>query len=451
MGFRHGDGSEKLINCSNCDTLMEIDAQFCVECGTKRTQALGSKMSAKSDEIPKPANTQDSSINSGSSELTEPVRKKKPRDPKIRLAFLNFSEKLNSGLKKQAKAIYIITATVMLVGSYGIVQSFLFSSSSPEGFAEKYIEAVISRDDSKVAEDSALFPNPDNLPLILKKYQKWDEIDGLSWKTNSEWNGWLGDGFVRFVPMDGNRIKDEFEFTLPIRAKYSTKFGIFRTVEWVAANPMATIDFAFKGEKNIGIQINQVPAGSVEKPELSQKRYVAFPGPLKTKLTGAGFTKEREKSVFLKSSEGNILDFPEVEYALNTSHVSSARTQLESSLVSCLKRECSDLPRLSQFDFSFYNQPSDYLYTDYFYTDWGTSPDCSVSSFRATTADEGYVSLDCTAYASGSIKWILYRIWLTTYYDTGYDTTSVSLSVSANVSRTSNPYTVKLTNIQISN
>ena len=43
-------------------------------------------------------------------------------------------------------------------------------------------------------------------------------------------------------------------------------------------------EFAFKNEENIGIQINQVPAGSSKSPELSKKRYVAFPGPLKTKL-----------------------------------------------------------------------------------------------------------------------------------------------------------------------
>jgi hypothetical protein len=287
--------------------------------------------------------------------------------------------------------------------------------------------------------------------LLPQKYQKWDEVDGLSWKTNSEWNGWLGDGFVKFVPIDGNLIKEDFEFTLRIKAKYTSKFGIFRSAKWVSANSMADVEFAFKNEENIGIQINQVPAGSSKSPELSKKRYVAFPGPLKTKLTGAGFTKDRENNILIGADRSNSINFPDIEYALNTSHVSSARTQIESSLISCLKRECSDLPRLSQFDFSFFNQPDDYLYTDYFYTDWGTSPDCSVSSFRATSADEGYVSLDCTAYASGSIKWILYRIFLTTYYDTGYDSTSVSLKVSANVSRTSNPYSVKLSNIQISN
>ena len=103
-----------------------------------------------------------------------------------------------------------------------------------------------------------------------------------------------------------------------------------------------------------------------------------------------------------------------------------------------------------QFDFSFSNQPADYLYTDYFYVDWSKEPNCTVSGYRASSASKGYMSLDCTAYAYGSIKWILYRIWLTTYYDTGYDSTSVSLTISADLTKTSNPYAVKLSNINIS-
>ena len=441
MGFRHGDGNEKLLICANCNMPMEVDAQFCVECGVKRTQAIGVKPPIAPTVIPEV----------GPPDLVEPIKLKKSRDPKIRIAILGFSGKLSSGLRKRAKVVYSITSAIVAIGVYGIIQTFIFSSSSPEVFAKEYIEAVIDREESKVTLDSEFFPNPEKLPLLPQKYQKWDEVDGLSWKTNSEWNGWLGDGFVKFVPIDGNQIKEEFEFTLRIKAKYTSKFGIFRSAKWVSANSMSDVEFAFKNEENIGIQINQVPAGSSKSPELSKKRYVSFPGPLKTKLTGAGFTKDRENSILIGADGSNSINFPDIEYALNTSHVSSARTQLESSLISCLKRECSDLPRLSQFDFSFFNQPDDYLYTDYFYTDWGTSPDCSVSSFRATSADEGYVSLDCTAYASGSIKWILYRILFTTYYDTGYDSTSVSLKVSANVSRTSNPYSVKLSNIQISN
>lgn len=441
MGFRHGDGNEKLLICANCNMPMEVDAQFCVECGVRRTQAIGVKAALVPPVTPE--------INPP--ELVEPIKIKKSRDPKIRIALLGFSEKITSGLRKRAKIVYSIASIIVVIGVYGIIQSFIFSSSSPEEFAKEYIEAVIDREESKVTSDSDYFPNPKKLPLLPKKYQKWDEVDGLSWKTNSEWNGWLGDGFVKFVPMDGNQIQKESGFTLRIKAKYTQKFGIFRSAKWVSANPMSDIEFAFKNEDNIGIKINQVPAGSSRSPELSKKRYVAFPGPLKTELTGAGFTKERENSILIDSEGSYLIDFPNIEYALNTSHVSSARIQLESALTSCLKRECSDLPRLSQFDFSFFNQPDDYLYTDYFYTDWGTSPDCSVSSFRATSADEGYVSLDCTAYASGSIKWILYRIFLTTYYDTGYDSTSVSLRISANVSRTSNPYSVKLSNIQISN
>ena len=246
MGFRHGDGNEKLLICSNCNMPMEVDAQFCVECGVRRTQAIGVKAALVPPVTPE--------INPP--ELVEPIKIKKSRDPKIRIALLGFSEKVTSGLRKRAKIVYSIASIVVVIGVYGIIQSFIFSSSSPEEFAKEYIEAVIDREESKVTSDSDYFPNPKKLTLLPKKYQKWDEVDGLSWKTNSEWNGWLGDGFVKFVPMDGNQMQKESGFTLRIKAKYIQKFGIFRSAKWVSANPMSDIEFAFKNEDNIGIKIN---------------------------------------------------------------------------------------------------------------------------------------------------------------------------------------------------
>ncbi|MFM7984260.1 MAG: hypothetical protein ACKPKO_33550, partial [Candidatus Fonsibacter sp.] len=131
------------------------------------------------------------------------------------------------------------------------------------------------------------------------KYQRWDEIEGLTWKTYSEWNGWTGKGFIRFVPMDGNSIKENLEFELPLKANYRNKFRIFREIDWASANPMTVVKLNFGIEKNIGISINDVPAGSADKPYLNKENYVAFPGPFKTVLTGVGFTKERESSLFI--------------------------------------------------------------------------------------------------------------------------------------------------------
>jgi hypothetical protein len=451
MGFRHGDGSEKLLVCTNCNSDMELDARFCVECGIRRTDAIGVKNSAlhQNEEFNDSKVKLNSEVEVLTESPTEVEKLKKKRDPKIRMAVARYASSTGVAIRRKAKLIYLFAGLSILIGTYGILQTFIFTSSNPENFAKEYIQAVIERDSSKVGEDSKFFPNPEKLPIIPGRFQKWDEIDGLTWKTYSEWNGWSGKGFIRFVPMEGNSIKENLEFELPIKATYRNKYGIFRDIEWAASEPMATVNFKLVNEKNIGISINNVPAGSAENPLLNKKKYVAFPGPFKTVLTGSGFTKERENSVFISSSPLVEISFPKVEYDLNASQVTSARTQLEDRLISCLKRACSDLPRLTQFNFSFSNQPSDYLYTDYFYVDWGKDPSCSVSNYSAKSAESGSITLSCSTYAYGSIKWILYRIWLTTYYDTGYDSTSVPLTVSANVTRTSNPYQVKLSNIQI--
>ena len=453
MGFRHGDGTEKLLNCLNCEAPMELDAQYCVECGTKRTEALSHKSSKEavgiltSAVLPNEVSSTDFQ-NDENVEFSEIKRKK--RDPKLRLAIADLSTKTSTLLKGNSKTVYLVTVVTLIIGIYGILQTFIFAASNPERFAKEYIEAVVERDSSKVAADSILFPNPNKLPVIPKEFQKWEAIDGLTWKTYSEWNGWTGKGFVRFVPMDGNTIKKDLEISLMIKARYKAKFGVFREIDWTAAEPMATLSLNLANEKDIGISINQVPAGSVEKPALAMKKYVVFPGPFKAALTGAGFTKKRENEFFFGSATNSELDFPKIEFDLNPSQVTDAQLKLEKALISCLKRECSDLPRLSQFDFSFSNQPTDYLYTDYFYVDWSKEPSCSVSNYSASSAEKGSISLSCTAYAYGSIKWILYRIWLTTYYDTGFESTTVPLTVSASVSRTSNSYQVKLSNIRIS-
>jgi|688.fasta_scaffold18167_7 hypothetical protein len=454
MGFRHGEGNERLLECTNCNEPMELDAVFCVECGTKRTEALRQKVSNKAQEEILVPGVQLESLNTvETGETSEPppapLKVKKPRDPKVRLAISRSMEKFGATLRKRAKVIYTVTALTLITAGYSVIQTMIFATSTPEKFGEKYIQAVIDRDESLVSKDSELFLNPENLPILPRQFQEWIEIDGLSWKTFSEWNGWSGEGYINFVPMDGNSIKDEFQFTLPIRAIYSMKFGVFREARWVAAEEMATVSLAMNSEKNIGISINEVPAGSIEKPVLQEKKYVAFPGPFKAVLSGAGFTKLREKSLFLGASQNNVVDFPTVEYSLSPSHVNSAVSQLRASLEQCLRRECSDLPNISRFDFSFDNEPVDYLYTDYFYVDWDTDPDCSLSSSSAKSAENGSVTMNCTVYAYGSIKWILYRIWLTTYYDTGFDSTSVSLTVSADVSRTSNPYAVKVSKVRI--
>ena len=41
MGFRRGEGNEKLLICVACDNPMALDAEYCSECGAKRSVATG--------------------------------------------------------------------------------------------------------------------------------------------------------------------------------------------------------------------------------------------------------------------------------------------------------------------------------------------------------------------------------------------------------------------------
>lgn len=451
MVFKHGEGNEKLLTCSKCKSSMELDAVFCVDCGTKRTEAL-------SEVTGQPVSSSLSLVETTSTDsvsdavISDPIEKKpkKIREPKIRMAISRGFDLSVRQIRRRAKIVYAISSIILILGVYGIAQTLIFSQNSPDEFASKYIKAVAARDVTAISSDSDLFPNPQKLPVLPSDYQIWDEVDGLAWKAFSEWNGWMGRGFIDFAPMDGNKIKEDKSFILEIKASYKAKFGIFREITWQAAKPVSSISLALKPEKNVGFLVNNVPAGSSETPILKETEYAVLPGPVSASLVGAGFTKARQQDLFIGSSGLNEVKFPEIEYELNQSQISSAVSQLKQILTSCLKRKCSDLPKLSQFDFDFYNQPTEYLYTDYFITTWDDSPNCTVSTKSATSADDGYISLNCSVSASASIKWMLYRIWLTYYYSTGFDTQSFDLSVSADVSRTSNPYSVKISSVNIS-
>jgi hypothetical protein len=322
-------------------------------------------------------------------------------------------------------------------------------SSEPSELSDRYVNALATRDVSEISADSTIFPNPENLPVLPIKFQRWGETEGLTWKTSAEWNGWFGNGSILLTPMEGDKLKEDLAFPVRIKAKYKMKYGIFRDIDWVVADPIASIKISFGRGKDIGILINDVPAGSVENPAVKVRTYAILPGAMDVTLQGSGFTKERKVEAFNGSTGFQEITFPSVEYDLGGSQLLNATSQMENALNSCLKRNCSSLPYLSEFDFDFSNQPKTYLYKDYFIIDWDNSASCSVSNSGATSADNGFVSLSCSVGASANVKWMLYRIWLTTYYDLGYDYKTFNITVSADIERTSSPYKVKVKNISI--
>ena len=455
MGFQHGDGNEKLLTCQICDAPFEIDANFCTECSASRIEALGGKV-ARTAKQPEQTSRPEPSATSLDAKLesiveSEPITPPKPkREPRLRPALYNFFSSTGSFFRKRSKLVYAITGALTVFGSYFIVQTLIFMSSTPDEFAQKYAKAVASRDISLIGKDSEIFPNPQDLPVLPAEYQSWRETEGLSWRVSSQWNGWFGKGEMTLIPVDGNSQKYEQSFTTPIRAKYKSKFGIFRDIEWKVADQIASVDIKFGSGKNIGIVLNRVPAGSVGSSSIKETKYAVLPGSLDFQLQGAGFTKPRESKLQIGATGTQAVSFPAVEYELGSARESDAKSQMVDRLITCLKRKCSSLPSLTDYDFDFSNQPDSYMYTDYFIIKWGDDPTCNVVSSTATNADNGFVRLSCSVYASASVKWMLYRILFTTYYDLGYDSKEFTLDVSADISRTSSPYRVSISNFSIS-
>jgi len=459
MGFQNGSGSEKLLSCVACNEPMALDAEFCSECGVRRAvatgyESVGSESETKQGSL---AGGVIGSLNHGIQSLGDSMQenqeKLKSRVQKVSQIRFFFGERISrfsNFLHSKKKIVYAATAGMIVAGSYILAQTLIFSTQNADFFSEKYIELVASRDISQVQKDSIYFPNPENLPVLPVKFQIWDEVEQVTWKTDSEWNGWLGKGTVTFAPVLDQKVDYENSVSIEIAAQFKPKWLIFREIDWVASLPVASIEMDTKVEKNLDITFNGLSAGTSNSPTLSKKKYALLPGPVSITLNGSGFTKQREFSTFATSSNQIRPEFESISYGLSPAQQSSARSRVVSELNNCLKRECGRLPILTRSDFEFSNWPDSYLYVDYFNTEWADSATCEAADYSVTSFQSARISMKCSASASASIKWILYRLWFTTYYNTGFDYESFDLYVTADLSPLTNSTSVRVSSVSIS-
>ena len=438
MGFRRGSGSEKLLNCVACDQPMALDAEFCSECGAKRAIATGyEKHETEAD--PKP--------------MVEETAKKSQvinrKLPSIRIKLGKQNEIFNSLLTRKRQSIFISAISMLFIASYVLIQTIIFSSQTTEKISELYIGFVASRDLDAINSNPTLFPNPNNFSILPFDYQKWDEVGQVSWKTEARWNGWNGRATVNFVPEINGQLDYTKQINVNLKAKYQSKALMFRELLWEVSTPIATLVPSSQIDANQKLYLNGEAAGTSESKFLTNAEYAVFPGPYIFKLVGEGFTKQRVTSFFIGSTGENKLSFEALSYELSSSQNNSATNQIKNILNTCLKRKCSDLPKLSQWDFDFSNQPTNYLYTDYFIYSWGSTAQCEPAQYLIDSADSASLTMKCTATASASVKWMLYKILFTTYYDLGYDYNTFNLTISADIQPLSNTGSVKVSNVQI--
>ena len=459
MGFRNGSGSEKLLNCVACHEPMALDAEFCSECGVRRAVATGyesvgseseTKQGSLSEGVIGSLNQGIQSFGDSMQESQKKLKSGVRKVSQIRFFFGERVSRFSNFLQLKKKFVFAATAGMVVAGSYILTQTLIFSTQNADTFSEKYIELVASRDISQIQKDSIYFPNPENLPVLPVKFQVWDEVEQVTWKTDSEWNGWLGKGTVTFAPILDQDVDYENSVNIEIAAQFKSKWLIFREIDWVAALPVASIAMDSKIERNLDIRFNGLSAGTSNSPTLSQKKYALLPGPVSIALNGSGFTKERVFSTFATSSNQIKPEFEAISYGLSPAQQNSARSRVVSELNNCLKRECGRLPSLTRSDFEFSNWPSSYLYVDYFNTAWSDSATCEAADYTVSSYQTARISMKCSASASASIKWILYRLWFTTYYDTGFDYDSFDLYVTADLSPLTNNTSVRVSSVSIS-
>ena len=460
MGFRQGSGSEKLLNCFACNEPMALDAEFCTDCGARRAVATGYESDTKQPSVTI-SNSQkefvknlNKNLSEGISNIGGNLEKSKgilsaglKKISQIQFLIGALLTRFSNFLIAKKKIVFLATAGMFVAASYVLTQTIIFSTQSTDEFAEKYIDLVASRDISEIKLNSVYFPNPENLPVLPSKFLGWSEVEQITWKTDASWNGWLGDASVTFSPILNQKVVGEKSIEIQLEAKFKSKWFIFREIDWVASSPIASIELDSTIERDQSITFNGAAAGNSNSPLLNKKKYAILPGPISIVLNGTGFTEEREFSAFASSAGLIKSDFESIGYGLSSAQESSARSRVISDFENCLKRECGRLPNLYRDDFEFTNWPDSYLYVDYFNSSWGDSYTCEAADFSVSSYQTAQINMKCSVYASAYIKWILYRLWFTTYYDTGFDYREIDVYLSADLSPVSGSSSVRVSGI----
>jgi hypothetical protein len=439
---------------------MALDAEFCSDCGVRRAVATGYESETNQisnagarlkDEVNQNLAKGFAGIGGSFSKGQEGLSAGFRKASGLRFYLSNKFSNFGKFLVAKKKIVYVATGGMFVIASYVLIQTIIFSSQNTDLYSEKYINLVSARDTSEVSANSIYFPNPENLPVLPAKFQKWDEIEQVTWKANSNWNGWLGKATITFAPFVDQKILSDQTVELQLAAKFKTKWFIFREIDWVASNPVASIDIESKIEKDQSITFNGVSAGNSNTPVLSKQRYAILPGPISIVLNGTGFTQQREFSDFASSAGLITSEFEPIGFGLSPAQQVSASNRVTTDFENCLNRECGRLPDLYQSDFVFDNWPDDYLYVDYFNAGWEDTYTCDAPEFTVSSYESAQLSMKCSVSASASIKWILYRVWFTTYYDTGFDYREFDIYLTADLSPITGSSAVRVSGIDFSN
>lgn len=441
MAFREGKGDEALLICKNCNKNFEIDAQFCTECGVSRLVALGVENSSVAEK-----NDTQSSFPAMPSFSLPKIKKPQIsiKNNKFYLALTSIPYKvankyilLNKWINERRKKFYAIAGVTAFLATYVVIQSIIFSTQKPDTFTQEYINALSTRDTSAISKDSRIFPNPEGLEILPAIFTKWREVSEISWNTNANWNGWLGTGKLHLTAstagLSSVSIFSDPDFEVKLKAKFHTKYWIFRGIDWIAADPAPIVEIQKVKEADQTITLNREDAGTSNSPKLINKRYVTLAGPLEMTLDGTGFTKARNFSNFMTNGSVVTPNFENISYEMSAYQSSGAQSKLQALLNACLKRECKSLPYLGSYSFTFDNEPISYDFINYFNTSWGESSSCSNFKVYAITANSARISMDCSATAYAYIRWYLYRLFFTWYYRDGSAYRSFDFNVSATV------------------
>jgi hypothetical protein len=323
----------------------------------------------------------------------------------------------------------VIKRSSIAIGTLVVIslaQLYMIWGVGPEQTLDRYI-ASIRNGDIEALSDTSLYPDYEPSAYTMVDLRDADKSRDVSYQIEQVKNG-LADAKISIAGRD---------YVLQLKSTVNFRFFFFIS-EWNVVNPAPKLrvflDAAFDNPQEVliptqpdGIQINEF-----------RKKYTGLgasatvlPGFYSAKIGALGFLENFSEQVFASTGVAS-LDLEPVIRDISTSDLGIASRKASEMVKSCIRVNCSKLPKLGEYDFNLWQR---YTYSTYTSSRFNKSfkfNKCQGSGATVVSATEIRLLFSCNYTARGHlyVRYTYYRGWYSDYYYywNFYDTKSLTMT-----------------------
>ena len=394
--------------CSNCQTINEQTAAFCINCGQEIRSSAPEMVPTANGMEPKRFVTtlRPPDIKSLASRL---------------LARLANAKDRGSALVKSNRRIFVpSTVFAALVLAYFGAQMAVTQLNGPESTLNRYVVALQSGD-FKALDDQSLFPGAsNNTPKRIKNSWNADFSSAISFSDVER------DGLAASAKITANG--DTSILKLKLKAQEAWVWG-FRVPEWSILekapraqliipkhlDPQQVLNF----DASQNFETSGVSVGSL-KGDKSLMVFNVLPGHYSMQISAKGFVKQQtsEFDAFVIDSKVNFVAGQQ-DVKVKNSILAAAKRSVTSKAKSCANSSCGAMGRYQEEDFSLWSTYPYSTYTSKRFSVKYSARSCWQSgSVQLISTNKARINFECSVKASAKlyVTYTYYNGWYSDYY-----------------------------------